>query len=114
MRQLAAILVFAIGLASGNAVGEELASATSAVDQARVLIAAGKGREAQGFLTGAREQFPDDVQLLELKVQLLFDNERFGEAHKLIDTLQDGHDAVVSVQPDPQLEAAWKIVHAIP
>ncbi|MBQ61123.1 MAG: hypothetical protein CMQ19_03510 [Gammaproteobacteria bacterium] len=86
MRQLAAILVFAIGLASGNAVGEELASATSAVDQARVLIAAGKGREAQGFLTGAREQFPDDVQLLELKVQLLFDNERFGEAHKLIES----------------------------
>jgi carboxyl-terminal processing protease len=76
------------------------------------LVADNKGIDPDVVVRTPSKRSQAASRLTELTLALPQDKR--DEAHKLIDTLQDGHDAVVSVQPDPQLEAAWKIVHAIP
>jgi len=87
MRQIATLLILSIGLVSVGVTGAEPTTATSAIDQAQELVAAGKNREARDLLAGARQQFPNNMQLLELEAQLLFDGERFGEVQALTKSL---------------------------
>jgi len=89
MRQIATVLILSIGLVSAGATGAETTTAASTIDQVQELVTAGKNREARDLLAGARQQFPDNTQLLELQAQLLFDGERFGEVQALINSSTD-------------------------
>lgn len=86
MAHIFQVLILFVVVAGIDAHGAtENSTVTTAMIQAQKLAAADNKRQALNLLVETREQFPDNVALIELQAQLLFDMERFGEVEKLID-----------------------------
>ncbi len=68
------VLILFIVVAGIDAHGAtENSTVTTAMIQAQKLIAADNKRQALNLLVETREQFPDNVALIELQAQLLFE-----------------------------------------
>ena len=66
----------------------ENSAVDSVIIRVQELVSANKHRQALEILKETQAKFPDNMALIELKAQLLFDTGRFGEVERLIEASQ--------------------------